>query len=548
VDSTSIQLPRLKIVHIMLIAGVFAIVFGVLSTRPEESLFGLTLLIAIGCVWFVVRMLRVNPLKVVLAQLPENTDEKIAALEDGLARCNRYDVSTNSLARYRLMELYKVRKRYQDAIDQCKSILAMKGVNHELEDEVRVEIAVCLDFLGRSDEAAMERMTVTGETDDRPDGFLGWRARGKALEKQHRNDEAIEAYEKAFELASFVDKAGRDELFVRLVLTSFNAGKPDVTLAWAERAIAAGVAENQLYQVHRMAGVACSNLGRLEDAQQHHQRSYELALRQGDSAKIVDCLATLAEVHRLRGELDSAEALCVKAESLAPATARAAIMVHAIVLKTRGQIDEAVARMRHASQVGGLAMASNEQRIQAALKLRIAIYRAELGRVDEAWEELSAASAEIGSDPKLTVPCEAAWSFLLALRSDREAAVRRTELVLKAFDERPDDRSIQLDCLDLMGRATLAAGEVELAQRYWERYLAIPPPPVGRPTGHYHLGECRWRLNDPAGAELEFHRAATMGIDSQHARLAQARLREFLKAGAKGNGGTPCSAWTDPSA
>ena len=116
-DSTRIPLPRLKIVHIMLIAGVFAIVFGVLSTRREESFFGLTLLIAIGCVWLVVRTLRVNPLKAVLAQLPENTDDKIAALEGGLARCNPYDVSTNSLARYRLMELYKVRKRYQDAVN-----------------------------------------------------------------------------------------------------------------------------------------------------------------------------------------------------------------------------------------------------------------------------------------------------------------------------------------------------------------------------------------------------------------------------------------------
>jgi hypothetical protein len=102
-DSTSIQLPRLKSIHIMHIAGVFAIVFGVLSTRREESVLGLTLLFAVGCVWIVARMLRVNPFKVVLAQLPENTDEKIAALADGLVRCNPHDVSTNSLARYRLV-------------------------------------------------------------------------------------------------------------------------------------------------------------------------------------------------------------------------------------------------------------------------------------------------------------------------------------------------------------------------------------------------------------------------------------------------------------
>ena len=144
-----------------------------------------------------------NPLKALLAQLPEDTDEKIAALENGLARCNPYDIRTNSLARYRLMELYKVRKRYQDAVDQGKSILATKGVNRELEDEVRVEIAVCLDFLGRADEAAMERMAVADDTNDRPDGFLGWRARGKALEKQHRYELAVEAYEMATRAGRF---------------------------------------------------------------------------------------------------------------------------------------------------------------------------------------------------------------------------------------------------------------------------------------------------------------------------------------------------------
>ena len=130
-----------------------------------------------------------------------------------------------------------------------------------------------------------------------------------------------------------VDKVARDELLVRLVLASFNAGRPDVTIAWAKRAIAEGVAENQLYQVHRLAGVACSNQGRLDEAQQHHQHAYEIALGQDDTKKIVDCLSTLAEVHRLRGELDCAEALCLKAESLGPATARTAIMIHALVLE-----------------------------------------------------------------------------------------------------------------------------------------------------------------------------------------------------------------------
>ena len=267
-----------------------------------------------------VTIFRPNPLKAVLESLPDDRDAQIGALEDGLARCNLYDVGTNSMKAYRLMELYKVRKRYEKAIEQGRSILAMSGVKRDLENEVRVELAICLDFLGRADEAEMERMALADGGDDWGNGFMGLRARGKALDKQHRSGEAALAYEEAkLKLNPPENTAGRDDLLIRLVLASFNAGRPEETMKWVERAIEEGVAESRLYQAHRMAGFACSNLGRLEEAHFHRQRAYEMAVQQADSKKISDCLAGLADLHRLRGELDSAEALCLEAEaSFAP--------------------------------------------------------------------------------------------------------------------------------------------------------------------------------------------------------------------------------------
>ena len=76
-------------------------------------------------------------------------------------------------------------------------ILQIRGVNHGLENEVRVEISICLDFLGRTEEAEAERIAVTDGLDDRPDAFFGWRAQGKVLEKQHRYGEAVEAHKRA---------------------------------------------------------------------------------------------------------------------------------------------------------------------------------------------------------------------------------------------------------------------------------------------------------------------------------------------------------------
>jgi tetratricopeptide (TPR) repeat protein len=473
--------------------------------------------------------LRPNPLKAVLTSLPAEPDEKIAALEQGLRAANPYDVRTNAAARYRLMELYKVRKRYEEAIDQGRSILRMSGLEQEFESEVRLELAVCLDFLGREEQAEAERMAAEDCLDDRPANDLGWLVQGKFLDKQHRYAEAAEAYERALGLSPSDHAASRDQLLIRLVLAWFNAGRPEETMKWAECILTEDVSEERRFQAHRLAGIASSNLGRLEEARHHRQCAYDLAVTGGDPKKFSDCLAHLADLHRLRGELDRAEALCLEAESLCPDAARAAILIHATVLRARGQLAEAVARMEQASRVGIMASSFHERRIQAALRKEMGAYKTELGRLDEAWDDLAAATGELGEDPKLVLPCEAAWAWLLALRGEREASAQRSELVLQSLDQQPLDASTQLDCLEWVGRAMIVIGDFEQARRCWEQFLATTHPPIAEPVGRYYLGECRRSLGDPAGALEEFRRAMALGIDSHHARLAEQRARELSK-------------------
>ena len=529
-SSDSIQLPRLKIVHVMIITLVLAIVFYALTSKPTDSIVGVIVLVFLTLVAPILWSLRPNPLKAVLANLPDDPDERIAALEQGLQTANPSDVRTNAAARYRLMELYKARKRYEEAIDQGRAILRMSGLKDEFESEVRLELAVCLDFLGRAGEAEAERMAAEDCLDAQPDGLLGWLARGKLLDKQLRYAEAAAAYERALESNPPEHTAVRDDLLIRLALAWFNAGRPEETMTWAERALEQQVSGARLFQAHRLAGVACSNLGRLDEAHHHRRRAHEMAVAEGDPQKISDCLASLADLHRLRGDLDRAEALCLEAESLCPAAARAAVLHHAVVLRARGQLAEALARMEHASRIGVMANSFHERRMQGALRTWIGTFKAELGRLDEAWEDLCAATAELGADPKLVLPCEAAWAWLLALRGERKASVQRSELVLHGLDEPPRDASTQLDCLELVGRAMIAIGEYEPARQCWERFLATTHPPIAEPVGRYHLGECRRNLGDPAGALEEFRRATAPGIASHHARLAQERARELSKA------------------
>ena len=44
--------------------------------------------------------------------------------------------------------------RYEDAIAQGRQIIATRGLSPDLEKEVRAEISICLDFLGREEAAA----------------------------------------------------------------------------------------------------------------------------------------------------------------------------------------------------------------------------------------------------------------------------------------------------------------------------------------------------------------------------------------------------------
>jgi tetratricopeptide (TPR) repeat protein len=236
----------------------------------------------------------------------------------------------------------------------------------------------------------------------------------------------------------------------------------------------------------------------------------------------------------LHGNLDNAESLGLEAEALCPDSAREALLVQAVVLRVRGRWDEAVERMGRALRLGVLENAFFERRSQASMKLWKAVFEAEVGRLDEAWADLREAVAELGHDPKLGLICEAAWVRLLSHQGEHNESVRRADALRSRLDDQAPSPSTESDCLDLLGRGLFEVGEYERAQRCWERYLAVPHPPIAEPIGQYYFGECRWHLGDRAGARHAFQRATAPGIDSHHARLAEQRARELSMA--VGNG------------
>ena len=170
--------------------------------------------------------------------------------------------------------------------------------------------------------------------------------------------------------------------------------------------------------------------------------------------------------------------------------------------------------------------ASLERRSQATLSLWKSLSEADLGHVDVARSDLQRATDELSSHPQLGPLCESAWVRVLAFGGECEEAVRRAAALLRVLNSSTVRPSIEWACLAPLGRGLLEAGEIELAQYCWERFLSSSPPPIAAPMGHYYLGECRRNLGDPAGALEEFRRATAPAIDSYHARLAEQRARD----------------------
>jgi len=522
---------RFKIIHFMIVSAFLALIFAILRTKFRQwaglgpGIFAIYILCIAS--WVIYGALKNNALQALLAHPPENEDEFIDRLEKELATNAPQSLTTTAIARFRLMQLYKVRKQYAMAIEHGRTIIKFRGLTHASESKVHLELAICLDFLGQGADAEAHRRAADDCLDNRPEDALGWMVQGELYDKQKRFAEAAGAYERALDSYPSEDKAVHDQLLVRLTLSTFNAGRPDESIKWAQRAIAGPVRPELLYTAHRMAGVAASNLARLDESHYHRQRTYELALDGGDSKKISDCLASLADIRRLRGDLDQAWSLCQQAETLSPESSRQAVLVQAMILRARGRSGEAAQRMEQALSGGALASVYHERRSQAFLKIWLAVFKAEADRLDEAWPDLRHAIAELGDDPILGLICEAASVRLLAHQGERDEVLRRAEELLSRIDALLPDLNTRRDVLDLLARALFQVGDYERSERCWERFLAATPHPIGEPPAYYYIGECRWHRNDPAGALDAFRRATAPGIDAHFAHLAERRAREL---------------------
>lgn len=503
--------------------GLFSLVGAGLGPDPTWIFLGVLgligLLSALHWFWFIAlptrwlkRLARGNPPRE--KQLLEWIEASPALLGDAM----------KVAVRMRLVYVYEREHRF-DAVERlCRKMLAHR-LPRGLESTIRAHLADALDALGRRAESESEReriQEVLAGTLDKP---LEQLARGNLLMSQDRHAEACEAYEQGLGIVP-VDKPDfRLKFMNKLAIAALRAGRPADALSWADQAIAGGAGQPWLSLMHRMAALACSNMGRLEESERHLHLAEDAARARGDSAGVSQCLALLANLAHHRGQFEQAFTLCRQAAAMDHEACRPAWLLEAELHRLQGRYDEAISLLARAQEAPQHGKAAAARQGQAVCMLSAAWIEAERGQGERAWTLLQQALGELGNDAKLGLWCDGTAAWVCALLGRRAQAERIYAQAAPRIDALGDDRATQLNLHALLGKASFALGDYARAAEHWEAFLTHAPEAVNRPSGGYYLGEARLKLGDLAGAREAFGDSVAVGIDSHHARLARERLQ-----------------------
>lgn len=398
---------------------------------------------------------------------------------------------------------------------------------HGLEAEVRRRLADCLEALGQPGEAEQERERAQSSLSNGASTPLAWLSQGKLLKDQRKYAEAYAAFEQGLALVKPNAKPQQVEFMAQLMLTAFDNGRPDLTVQWAEAAIANGASGVVGGVCHRMAGVGYSDQGNLESAERSYQQALALASSARDVKQEKDTRVLLASVLHKRGKLTEAMQECRAVIEAGPTQTRAEYTTLAECLRDLGRFDEALDVMRQAQKAPGYAVPAMERRMQALLCLGMAWIASTAERPGEALAFLRHAAGELGREEKLGVWVSATGARIHAQMEQREDSEALAQAVLRALPKYASDRATLKLTYSSLARAAYSLGDWARSQELWTLYFAQEPYPNGLPIGYYYQGECALALGNEAGARAKFQEAQAVNPEFYHARLARRRLDEI---------------------
>lgn len=392
---------------------------------------------------------------------------------------------------------------------------------------VRQRLADTLETLGRPAEAEEQRSLASRElSGSRPDSDVRI-ARARDLAQAGKPVEAMEQYRAALQLIPEWNHRHRAEVLVWLALACYQAGIPEQTVEHAEEAISLNPGPELQMTAHSVAAIGCASLRRLDAAEEHRQKAYDLAVQAGSEDRAGNYLASLAASQKARGHLVEAMQTADRAATMSFKSRRQARLVEADCLWAMGRFDAARTCLEQARKAKPHPQAGEERRSQATLALAQGMVEAEAGEAGAALRWLQEAAPGLRGSPRLCLWHDAAMVHVLALLGrevEARALIAGIEARTSAFSRDPATLE---RCSFGIGRALLVLGDPAGARTHWLRYLAGPPDPVDRPTGYYFLAECEVALENPEAAYHAYRSGGSLGIETRYARLARQRLKEL---------------------
>jgi len=431
-------------------------------------------------------------------------------------------------------------KRYAEAAEAFQTVLKRRPPPG-IEADTRRRLADTLDILGRTEEAAAERERAGAVAMKAATDPMALTAQGDLLERQGRHDDACFCFEQALKSMPNLPGGGRALIMAKLALAHHQAGRSTETLRWAQKSLANGPDKTVKPLMHRMAGVALSDQGDLEQAEVQHRLSLELMEKAGKPKEIAEGLVMLASLQKQRGHYEEAITAARRSREIARSPSRTDLAVEAECLRDMGRFDEARDVMRQHFDGPRFDQPHLERRMQALGSLGMAWIEARAEQPEAAWQHLEAAREGLKipaystswppppdvREEKLALWCDATAVNILTQQGHNPEARRLRDSIESRLPSFAADNATLRGTYGHLARASLRLGDLTECQDYCRRYENCNPPPSLLPTIHYLQGEVALRLGETDAAREAFRQAVAPGINSLDARRAQARLDEL---------------------
>lgn len=448
-----------------------------------------------------------------------------------------------SQAHQNLARLFLAAQRPEDALEHLNWLLKFEAKTPHQEVEIRREIAGCYDLLKRPVAAAKERAAATKILENLnaavPDEVRGL----DTVISQSRNccdnlqfAAAIPLLEKALLLSQNRlewTKKGRSnwtpadalnahcEILNQLALARYQCDDGAGALEAAQQAIENGDARFVTPQLaHGLAAAAWLDLGRLDEAQFHREREWELALQSGEPSRLAEARVHLAELDYRRGNLEKAVGE-LKAVLENPAGAERIAWANLFGCHfALGEL-EAARESLERFKTGAWPNAQAEVFAKACANLDRAWLELELGDPKLSWDLARNSVPLLQSHPRIGPRSQATQAWIYAVH-EREDAARQiiAELETTEFASVATRKSVWSN----LALAFRALGEPENARQNWLEYLELAPDPLQLPRAYFYLGELCEELDDLSAARQWREKAVETGIETFLTQKAREKL------------------------